>query len=145
MERATLDFPEEMIVHRHSLSVRITDMNYGRHLAHDALVTLLAEARANALAALSFPEWDMGGYPSVVAELSVTFQREARFPDQLVIETAIPEPEGKALGVYHRILNPQGERVATARVTLLLIDMSTGKPVAVPDAFARALAAARGA
>ncbi|UYF98795.1 acyl-CoA thioesterase [Halomonas sp. GD1P12] len=144
MERVTLEFPEAMIVHRHPLSVRITDMNYGRHLAHDAVVTLLAEARAQAFVALSCPEWDMGGYPSVVADLSVTFQREARFPDALVIETAVPDPEGKALVVYHRILNHRQEPVATARVTLLLIDTTARKPVAIPSELTRALDAARG-
>ncbi|MFG6666903.1 acyl-CoA thioesterase [Halomonas sp. HNIBRBA4712] len=145
MERVTLEFPEAMIVHRHPLSVRITDMNYGRHLAHDAVVTLMAEARAQAFAALGLPEWDIDGYPSVVADLSLIFQREARFPDTLTIETAIPAPEGKALVVFHRILNQQREPVATARVTMLLIDTAVGKPVAVPMALARALDAARGA
>ena len=90
MERVTLDFPVDDLIHRHALSVRVTDMNYGRHLGHDALVSLLHEARLQALMSLGFPEWDLEGYPSVVVDLAVQYQSEARFPDALVIETVIP-------------------------------------------------------
>lgn len=44
MERVRLSFPADDVVHRHPLTVRITDMNYGRHLGHDTLVSLLHEA-----------------------------------------------------------------------------------------------------
>ncbi len=121
-------------------------MNYGRHLGHDALISLLHEARVQAFAALNFAEWDMAGYPSIVADLVVQYQSEARFPDALVIETAVPAPEGKALTVYQRVVQDDGERVvATARVNQLLIDMQSGKPVTVPEPLRQALASARGA
>ena len=64
MERVRLEFPETAIVHRHPLTVRVTDMNYGRHLGHDTLVSLLHEARIQAFAALGLTEWDMGGKES---------------------------------------------------------------------------------
>ncbi|WP_231613494.1 acyl-CoA thioesterase [Halomonas sp. BC04] len=81
MDRIKLEFPEAAIVHRQPLSVRITDMNYGRHLGHDTLISLLHEARIQAFGALGLTEWDMGGYPSVVADLAVQYQSEARWPD----------------------------------------------------------------
>ncbi|CAH1043868.1 acyl-CoA thioesterase [Halomonas sp. TD01] len=150
MERVTLDFPTAAIIHRHPLTVRVTDMNYGRHLGHDALVSLLHEARVHAFAALGLPEWDMKGYPSVVVDLAVQYQSEARWPDALMIETAVPEPQGKALAVYQRICHAEtGKVVATARVNQLLLDLSSGRPVKVPDdvvqAIARAIAQERGA
>ncbi len=145
MERVQLDFPDEAIIHRHALSVRVTDMNYGRHLGHDALVSLLHEARIQAFAALDLPEWDMGGYPSVVVDLAVQYQSEARWPDALVVDTAVPTPEGKALTTYQRLAHAEsGKPVATARVNQLLIDKASGRPVAVPEAVAQALAQARG-
>lgn len=144
MERVKLDFPAEAVIHRHSLTVRITDMNYGRHLGHDALVSLLHEARSQAFAALDLPEWDMVGHPSVVADLSVQYQREARWPDALIIETAVPEPQGKALTIYQRIYQADSQQVvATARVNKLLIDLATGRPVEVPEPVKLALADAR--
>jgi len=145
MERVSLEFPNAAVIHRHPLTVRVTDMNYGRHLGHDALVSLLHEARMQAFASLDLPEWDMHGYPSVVVDLTVQYQQEARFPDALVIETAVPDPEGKALTVFHRVTKAEtGDVVATARVNKLLIDLAAGRPVAIPDAVKQTLADARG-
>lgn len=144
MERVKLNFPTDAVIHHHSISVRVTDMNYGRHLGHDALVSLLHESRLQALMALGFPEWDLAGYPSVVADLAVQYQSEARCPDVLVVETAIPDPAGKALSVYHRVLADEGARLlATARLNLLVIDPAKGRPVAVPAEVVQALAKAR--
>lgn len=144
MERVKLDFPAEAVIHRHPLTVRVTDMNYGRHLGHDAVVSLLHEARIQAFAALDLPEWDMHGYPSVVADLAVQYHSEARWPDALLIETAVPEPQGKALIIYQRIYQADSEQlVATSRVNQLLIDLATGRPVEVPTQIKQALANAR--
>lgn len=144
MERVKLDFPAEAIIHRHPLTVRVTDMNYGRHLGHDALVSLLHEARIQAFAALDLQEWDMYGHPSVVADLAVQYQSEARWPDALIIETAVPEPQGKALTIYQRIHKSDSQQlVATARVNQLLIDLATGRPAEVPEQVKQALAHAR--
>ncbi|HSP58709.1 MAG TPA: thioesterase family protein [Halomonas sp.] len=141
MERVRLEFPETELVHRHPLTVRITDMNYGRHLGHDALVSLLHEARNHALASLGLGEADLEGHASVVADLAVQFQAEARWPDALVVETAIPAPRGKAITAYHRVLREDdGRTVATARLNLLLLDPVSGRPAVVPEAVSRAIA-----
>lgn len=144
MERVKLDFPAEAVIHRHSMTVRVTDMNYGRHLGHDALVSLLHEARIQAFAALDLPEWDMHGYPSVVADLAVQYQSEARWPDGLTIATAVPEPQGKSLTIYQRIYQLDSQQVvATARINQLLIDLASGRPVDVPEQVKQALSRAR--
>ena len=143
MERVRLEFPAAAIVHRHPLTVRVTDMNYGRHLGHDTLVSLLHEARIQAFGALGLTEWDLGGYPSVVADLAVQYQSEARWPDALVVETAIPVPAGRSITVYHRVLHAEGGRpVATARLNVLLVDPDAGRPVAIPEAVRAAIAGA---
>lgn len=144
MERIKLDFPAEAVIHRHTLTVRVTDMNYGRHLGHDALVSLLHEARTQAFAALDLPEWDIHGHPSVVADLAVQYHSEARWPDALIIATAVPEPQGKALTIYQRIYQAESQQlVATARVNQLLVDIATGRPVEVPGQVKQVLAYAR--
>lgn len=143
MERVRLEFPDADLRHRHPLTVRITDMNYGRHLGHDAVISLLHEARANALDALGLSEADMGGYPSVAADIAVQYQAEARWPDALVVDTAIPEPGSKVVAVYHRIRREADARVvATARINLMLVDRRTGRPVAIPDSVRQRLGGA---
>ncbi|WP_016853697.1 acyl-CoA thioesterase [Halomonas smyrnensis] len=143
MERVKLEFPEADILHRHPLSVRITDMNYGRHLGHDAVVSLMHEARVHALAARSLAEGDMAGYPCVAADLAVQYQAESRWPEALEVDTAIPAPGRRAIAVYHRIRRLADDRpVATGRINLMLVDPATGRPVAVPDLVRERLAGA---
>jgi acyl-CoA thioester hydrolase len=141
MERVRLAFPEADLVHRHVLGVRITDMNYGRHLGHDALVSLLHEARSQAFAAMGLDESDLGGCQSVVADLAVCYQAEARFPDTLVVDTAVPPPEGRAITVFHRLRREDDARVvATARLNLLLLDPVSGRSAPLPEGLRRILA-----
>lgn len=140
MQRVQLEFPVADIVHRHALTVRIGDMNYGRHLGHDAMITLFHEARAQAFVALGFREWDVTGLPTVVADLAVQYRAEAQWPDALEVQTAIPQPEGRGFAVYQRLVRPADERiVAVARLGMVLLDTQTGKPANVPAAFAEAL------
>ncbi|MFM9270673.1 acyl-CoA thioesterase [Halomonas elongata] len=137
MERVRLEFPEADIRHCHPMSVRITDMNYGRHLGHDAVVSLMHEARVQALASRGLSEGDMEGYLCVVADLAVQYQAESRWPDALVVDTAIPAPSRKAIAVYHRLRRESDDRsVATARLNLMLIDPDTGRPAPVPATLA---------
>ncbi len=61
-----------------------------------------------------------------------------------MVETAIPAPARKAIGVYHRILREaDGATVATARINLMLVDPATGRPVVIPEVVRDALAGAR--
>lgn len=144
MERVQLEFPVADTVHQHALSVRIGDMNYGRHLGHDAVIALLHEARAQAFVALGFREWDVAGRPCVVADLAIRYRAEAWWPDALEVDTAIPHPTGRGFSVYQRLRRPADERtVAVARLTLVLLDPGTGKPVMIPDALGDALARAK--
>ncbi|WP_048305973.1 thioesterase family protein [Halomonas sp. PR-M31] len=136
MERLQLEFPDTDLVHRYPLSVRIGDMNYGRHLGHDAVITLFHESRAQMFVALGFREWDVAGYPSVVADLAVQYRAEAKWPDALEVETAIPPAEGHGFCVYQRLQRPADKRtIAVARLNLVLLDPQAGKPVRIPDAL----------
>lgn len=144
MERVRLEFPSTDLVHRHQLPVRIGDMNYGRHLAHDAVITLLHEARAHMFEALGFHEWDVLGHPSVVADLAIQYRAEARWPDALAVDSAIPVASGRGFSVYQRLWRLADERtVALARVGVVLLDPAGGEPVELPPAFAEALAKAK--
>jgi acyl-CoA thioester hydrolase len=144
MERVRLEFPATDLVHRHQLPVRIGDMNYGRHLAHDAVITLLHEARAHLFETLGFHEWDVLGHPSVVADLAIQYRAEAHWPDALVVDSAIPASQGRGFSVYQRLWRPADERaVALARVGVVLLDPAGGKPVELPPAFVEALAKAK--
>ena len=60
MPRIRLELPDRFHF-RTSLTVRVTDLNYGRHLGNDAVLGLLHEARVRFLRSLGYAELDVEG------------------------------------------------------------------------------------
>ncbi|ODC02504.1 hypothetical protein BFW38_02035 [Terasakiispira papahanaumokuakeensis] len=138
MSRQHLRFPHEKRVHRHQLKVRISDLNYGQHLGHDALVSLLHQARVSWWAAHGLAEWDIGGVGTVIADLAVEYRAEAFWDDCLTIELAVGEVGRKGAEIWHRIVksHPEGEQeIAIARIGMVFFDFQARQAVAVPDVF----------
>lgn len=136
MPRTSLEFPAA-VVYRHPLTLRICDINYGQHLGHDTLVSLLHDARCGWLDSHGLSELNLGGEGIgwVVAELVVHYQAEAFYADALVIELAIGEISTKGAELYHRVVRSDGAQVALAKTGVVFFDYASRKAVAVPENF----------
>ena len=72
------------------LPVRITDVNYGKHLGNDALLGLVHEARMRFLAERGCSEEDCGdGVGLIMRGLQVRFLAQAVYGDVLVCQVGI--------------------------------------------------------
>ncbi len=137
MSRLQLTFPQP-VVYTHRLPVRINDINYGQHLGHDRLVTLLHEARCAWLAAAGYSEIDIQGTGLVIADLQLCYQAESFYGDTLDIQLALGELGSKSAQVYHQVVRVADQQViATARTTQVFFDYQTRKPTQIPEAFKR--------
>lgn len=136
MARVELEFPQESF-YTHRQAVRITDINYGQHLGHDTLVSLLHEARCAWLASAGISELsiDGGTVGWVVADLVVNYKKEAFYPDQLSIELAVGELGRKGVELMHRVTRGDGELVAVAKTGMVFFDYVKRQAVAVPERF----------
>ncbi|MBU2334241.1 MAG: thioesterase family protein, partial [Gammaproteobacteria bacterium] len=56
MARLTLHFPEDQYCFSTQLTVRITGINAGNHLANDSMISMISEARARFLFAYGVAE-----------------------------------------------------------------------------------------
>lgn len=137
MPSVNIDFPVE-VIYRHPVRLRISDINYGQHLGHDTLISLLHDARcgwlkANQLSELSL---DGGTLGWVVADLSVKYQAEAFYGDELVIELAVGEIGRKGAAIFQRVVRPADERViALAQVGVVFFDFVNRCAAPVPSRF----------
>lgn len=131
-----LNFPSPTI-YRHSLSVRIDDINYGRHLGHDTLVSLLHDARCGWLAQQGLTELSIDGQSLgwVVADLIVNYRAEAFYADALTIELAIGKISAKGAEIFHKVVRNDGVEIALAKVGVVFFDYATHKAAAVPENF----------
>jgi acyl-CoA thioesterase FadM len=89
MARVKLDMKGVEFVYRTELEVRITDINYGRHVGNDAMLGLLHEARLRFLAQFGFSEEDIGGVGMLMGDAVVQFKGIAVRGDRLVVEMGL--------------------------------------------------------
>lgn len=72
MARTKLIFPAK-ILGEVSITVRITDINYGNHLGNDALVSIIHEARVKWLYLNGYTELNIEGAAIIMGELLVNY------------------------------------------------------------------------
>jgi len=135
--RDAIEFPEK-VIHRHRLEVRVTDLNYGRHLGHVELVGLLHEARVGMLARFDAEELDIDGTMLMVVDLAVSYRAEATLGQELVVEMGAERTGSRGAVIRYRVANAATDRtVAVARTGLLFRDLDTGKLSALPATMRR--------
>jgi acyl-CoA thioesterase FadM len=136
MSRIKLEFPEKT-VYCHQLNLRINDINYGQHLGHDTLVTLMHEARCSWLAEAGLSELSINGGQVgwVVAELAVNYKVEAFYPDRLSIELTVGDLGSKGVEIYHHLVRGDGKTVAIAKTGMVFFDYEKHQASPVPETF----------
>ena len=60
------------------IPVRITDLNYGRHLGNDALLSIIHEARVRFLSHFNYTESDIEGVGSMMADVAIIYKHQGR-------------------------------------------------------------------
>tara|TARA_R110002096_G_scaffold168798_9_gene340106 strand:+ start:4477 stop:4902 length:426 start_codon:yes stop_codon:yes gene_type:complete len=135
MARIKITYPETTHF-SHELTVRVSDLNIGNHLAHDKLISLLHEARAHFFEAYQMSELDVEGAGIIMADLGVNYRSEAFFGQQLRIDIALGDFSSKGCDFFYRITSIEsGDVVAIAKTGIVFMDYSTRKLVDVPQSF----------
>ena len=139
MARLSITYPEHTLF-TCTLPVRITDINYDHHLAHDKLISMLHEARAQFFLHFGMQESDTAGLGIIMADLSICYQAEAFHPDKLLVEIALVEPSRCGCNMVYRVSKSEGEIiVATAKTGLVFIDYNKKKISPMPEEFRQLL------
>ena len=118
-----------------SISVRITDHNYGDHVANSVFVEYLHEGRAQFLASLGYSEMDVEGVSLILSELNVKYAKQDTYPDTLHLEIALSNIRGTRFDMDYRGIDDSGDLLIIAKAEIAAIDYATGKPLRLPEAF----------
>jgi len=120
------------------LTVRIGDINYGGHLGHDRLITLLHQARLDWLHALGAEETNCFGAGLIMRHLTCDYRAEAFLGDALDIAMHVGDLRRTAFTLHYRVC--RGETlIAEAATEMVAFDYHAHKIIALPPAFAAAL------
>ncbi len=119
-----------------SIPFRITDHNYGDHVANNVFVEYLHEGRVQFLEAFDCTEKDVEGAALIVSELHVKYTRQAFYPDVLKLEMSVANLRPTRFDLLYRGYNRAGELLLLAKTEMAAIDVGAGKPIRLPEVFA---------
>ena len=141
--RIRIDIPDD--VHfTTDIPIRISDINYGNHLGHDAVLSLAHEARVRFLAALGFTELDIDGAGLIMADAAVVYRSEAFYGETLRADVVVEALERSGFTLLYRLrASAEGREVARVRTGMVFFNYGTKRTVTVPPAFAAAMDAFR--
>lgn len=139
MARIEIAMPEKYIF-KTRIDVRISDINYGNHLGHDAFISLLHEARVRFITTLGYTEVNIEGQAIVISDLAVVYKSQSFYGDSLLIEIAGGDRNKYGCDLFYRISKADdGSLVLNAKTGIVFFDYAKGKVTSIPEPFAEKL------
>ena len=114
---AKIELPsQENVLFSMVLPVRYKDVNTGKHLGFDHLVSLLQEARIAFFLANDYDELNRTEVGFMIADLAVQYLSEAFINDALLIEVGIADIREKGFDISYVVSNQRTKKtVARAK------------------------------
>jgi acyl-CoA thioesterase FadM len=133
--RVQIDLPEAFPF-RTEIPVRIDDINYGGHLANDAVLALAQEARVRLFATHGFTELDVGGVGILMVDAAIVYRAEGRHGMTLRVEVAFADLRSRGCDLVYRLSDAAtGQEIARVKTGIVCFDHAARKVVHMPGRF----------
>ncbi|WP_225748557.1 thioesterase family protein [Eikenella sp. Marseille-P7795] len=118
------------------LTVEVGHLNYGNHLANDAVLRMVHEARLRFLAAHGCTETDIFGAGLIMADAAVQYRAQAFHGDELLIQVALGEIGRAGFPLFAK-LTREADQAEIARVQcgMAFYDYAAQRLARTPAAF----------
>lgn len=136
MPRLKIQLPERWLFET-TVPVRITDLNYGRHVGNDTMLALLQEARVRWLRSLGYDsELLDGSIGLILVDLAVRFRAELSYGDDLQVRIAVSEWTRAGFELVYLALKASDQtEVARATTGFVFFDYSARRMAEPPSDF----------
>jgi acyl-CoA thioesterase FadM len=137
MARVKVDLPDQFSFST-TISVRITDINYGGHVGNDSILSLIHEARVKFLASLGYSELNVAGAGLIMADAAIEFKGEGFYGDILLAKVAVGEISKFSFELYYQLDTTRDGKnilIAKAKTGMVCFDYEAKKITPVPRAF----------
>jgi len=131
MARVKINLPEEYSF-KTILQVRITDLNYGNHLANDKVLSLIHEARVQFLQHYGWSEMDLGGVGIIMADVAIEYKNQAFYNDQLEIAIVAGDFSRASFDLFYKV-ECEGKLIAKVKTGIVTFDYQQNKVVEIPE------------
>lgn len=123
--------------------IQTEDLNYAGHLANEALLKMIQEARIDLIKKLGFKELDLGDGKTgvIIADLVVNYKSEGFEGDELRIESHIGQITERSIRIFHRIFKNKNDILLTlAETGLVAFNYKIREITKFPEPFWEVLA-----
>lgn len=135
MPRVQIDLPERFPFAT-EIPIRVGDINYGGHLANDAVLSLAHEARVRFLAAHGWTELDVEGVGIIMVDAAVVYRAEGRHGMVLRAEVALADVRSRGCDVLYRLTDvASGQEIARVKTGIVFFDYAARKVAHLPARF----------
>lgn len=134
MARIHIDLPSQFLFTA-EIMVRVSDLNYGGHLGHDTLLTILQEARILFYRSLGYRDETSfeGSVGQIIADVAVQYKSESFAADILVIHVGVLDITRFGFDMIYRVVNKSnGKDVAVAKTGIVCFDYGKRKVAPMP-------------
>ncbi len=135
MEKIKVNLPE-VFDFTTNITVQIADINYGNHLANDAVLRLCHEARLRFLQHYGFSEMDVAGCGLIMADAAIQFINQSFYADILEFNVAVSNIRSAGFALITQIRCP-AKNIEIARVQngMVFFDYQSQKIAKTPATF----------
>ena len=134
MARIKIALPEKIIFET-ELVLRISDINYGGHLANDAVLSIVHEARIRFLHQLGYSEKDIEGLGIIMTDAAIVYKNQGFYGDRLSIKIGIDEFTKLGFDLFYLLTNQDGKEVARVKTNITFFDYNENKIAGIPQTF----------
>lgn len=135
MSRIKIQLPKEFIF-KTDIPIRITDINYGRHLGNDSVLSLVHEARLRFLKHFGYSESNVEGVGIIMIDAAVQYKSEGFYGDILCIEVAVTDFSSLGCDFVFKLTNKNSNKeIAMAKTGIVFFDYEKRKTAPVPPEF----------
>jgi acyl-CoA thioesterase FadM len=134
MVRIQLELPAEFCF-RTSLTVRVTDLNYGNHLGNDAVLGMVHEARVRWFASMGYSELEVEGVGILMADCAIVYKSQGFLGERLTVAVAVGTFSRTGCDLFYRLTKADGTELARAKTGIVFFDYQAQTVRAVPEGF----------
>lgn len=135
MPRISVPRPAKAVF-RTSVTVQIGDINYGNHLANDAVLRICHECRIRWLAQHGFTELDAGGAGLIMADAAVQYLAQAHHRDVLDVIMDVTDITRSGFTLLYNIRRADDQRaIAAVQTSMVCFDYGTQKISRLPESL----------
>jgi acyl-CoA thioester hydrolase len=144
MNRIKLILPETFSFST-TITIRITDLNYGGHVGNDSFLSLIHEARQQFLLSHGYKELSIEGIGLIMADVAIEFKKELNHGDTVRISVTATDFDKLGFDLYYLLeLVKAGEVeiAGKAKTGMMCYDYTLGKRQPVPEIVVQKLSGA---